>query len=206
MSMNRRALGKAKTYIVLGVSGSGKDTQAAFLFRALPKARRISTGDGMRKMIKRKNAVGRYVAGVLSRGGLLPAWTPIYLWLSEFAEKLDGDESVLFTSGPRRIEEARLLDSFLRDIGRSAPMAIYLRIRPSVAAARLRARGRHDDTPVAIRGRIAFFNEHVRPVINYYRQSGRLIEVNGDQPIPKVWAEIKQKLHLRQRGLHAAHP
>ncbi|OHA09561.1 MAG: hypothetical protein A3A44_01660 [Candidatus Sungbacteria bacterium RIFCSPLOWO2_01_FULL_60_25] len=197
MNMNRRRLRSAKTYVILGVSGSGKDTQAGLLLKALPKAYRISTGDSMRKMVKRKNAVGRYVAGVLSRGGLLPAWTPIYLWLAEFAEKLDGDESVFFTSGPRRIEEAKLLDRFLNDIGRPAPVALYLRIPASVAAARLRARGRHDDTPAAIRGRVAFFNEHVRPVIAYYRRSGRLIEVNGDQPVLGVSVEIKRKLHLR---------
>src|SRR3989344_6696549 len=178
MSMSRRDLRNAQTYIILGISGSGKDTQAVFLAKALPKACRISTGDGMRKLVRRRNSVGRYVSKVLSRGGLLPAWTPIYLWLSEFAKRSDGDESLLFTSGPRRIEEARMLDAFLRDIGRPKPTAVYLRIAPSVAAARLRARGRHDDTPAAIRARIAFFNEHVRPVISYYRRSGRLVEVN----------------------------
>src|SRR3989344_3487338 len=164
MSMSRRDLRSAKTYIILGISGSGKDTQAQFLLKTLPKARRISTGDGMREMIKRKNAVGRYVAKVLSRGELLPAWTPIHLWLSEFAERIEGDESVLFTSGPRRIEEARLLDSFLTDIGRPVPQAIYLPLDPSVAAFRLRARGRHDDPPQAIRARVSFFNRYVRPV------------------------------------------
>lgn len=195
--MSKTSTKTARTYIILGVSGSGKDTQAQFLLKVLPKAHRISTGDGMREMVKRKNAVGRYVAGVLHRGGLLPAWTPIHLWLSEFANKLDGDESVLFTSGPRRIEEARMLDTFLEDIGRQKPTAIYLKLMPTIASARLRARGRHDDTPQAIRARVAFFNEYVRPVISYYRRSGRLIEVNGDQPVPAVWAEIKRKLKIR---------
>lgn len=188
---------KARTFAVLGVSGSGKDTQAGFLLKVLPKARRISTGDGLRRMAGRSNAVGRFAKRVIERGGLFPAWTPIYLWLSEFIEKLDGDESVIFTSGPRRLEEAAMLDAFLRDIGRPAPVAIYLKLSSAVAKSRLLARGRSDDSPRAIANRITFFKHNVQPVIRYFQRRGRLIVVDGMQPIPEVWREIKKKLQLQ---------
>lgn len=195
--MNRAAIARAKTFSILGPSGSGKDTQALFLLKALPKARRISTGDGMRKMMHKKNAVGEYVKMIHDRGGLLPAWTPVFLWLKEFAENLEGDESVIFTSGPRRVEEAEMLDGFLRDIGRPLPKAIYLKLSDSVARERLLARGRSDDNRKAIANRIAFFNKNVKPVIAHFRKNGRLVEINADQSIPAVWAEIKRKLRLR---------
>ena len=195
--MNRAKVAKAKTFCILGPSGSGKDTQAEFLLKLLPKARRISTGDGMRRVMHEKNAVGEYVKMVHDHGKLLPAWTPIFLWLKEFFEHLDGDESVLFTSGPRRVEEARMLDQFLKDIGRPLPVVIYLRTSQSVAIGRLMKRRRSDDGIRAIRNRLAFFNKHVRPVLAYFRRSGRLIEIDGEKSIPEVWGEIKRKLRLK---------
>mgnify|MGYP001609965109 CR=1 FL=1 len=134
---------------------------------------------------------------VHDHGRLLPAWTPIFLWLKEFFEHLDGDESVIFTSGPRRVEEAKMLDQFLTDIGRPPPVVIYLRISPKVAMGRLRKRGRSDDSIQAIRNRLAFFNDHVRPVLAYFQKRGRLVAIDGEQSVPDVWADIKRKLRLK---------
>lgn len=187
---------RARTYIVLGVSGSGKDTQAGFLLRAITKARRISTGDGLRAMAKKRNAVGRYVRGVLRDGRLLPAWAPIYLWLSEFVERLRGDETTIFTSGPRRVDEAELLDAFCRDLGRDLPVMIHLNIPHAVARERLLSRRRGDDTPKVIAERLKFYEKHVRDVVRYYRRQGRCIEINGNQTPERVWSDIRKALRL----------
>ena len=198
MNMNSRArVRRAKTVIVMGVSGSGKDTQASFLLKALPKARRISTGDGLRRMSRRRGVIGDFVRSILNKGGLFPAWTPIYLWLSEIIERMDGDESFIFTSGPRRLEEARMLDQVLTDLGRPLPLAFYLKLSPKVAAERLQRRGRTDDNAHAIANRLAFFKEHVRPVIEHYRSIGRLVEIDGNQSVDGVWMDMKKKLKLR---------
>ena len=194
--MSKPHAGRGRTFIVLGISGSGKDTQARFLLQAI-KGHRISTGDGLRAMAKRKNLVGRYVARALKDGGLLPAWAPIYLWLSEFVNDLHGDESVIFTSGPRRVEEAQLLDVFCRDLGRALPVVIHLALPIRVARARLMTRGRGDDTPQAIEGRLRFYEEHVRDVIAYFRRKRRLIAINGNQSVDAVWRDIKKALKIR---------
>lgn len=195
--MSRSEARSAQTIILLGVSGSGKDTQAEFLLRTWGRrGKRISTGDGLRHMMRKQNLVGRYVKGVLGRGGLMPAWGPVYVWLSAFIERLHGDEHLVFTGAPRRIEEAIMLDGFMRDIGRSLPRAIYLAVPDRAARDRLLSRGRHDDTGRAIRGRLSYFKAHVTKVIHYYRRRRRLIEINGDQDVRAVWRDIKKALKI----------
>lgn len=195
--MSKRIRQKGGTFVFLGISGSGKGTQAALLMKALPKSVNVSTGDGLRRIRRKNNLVGRYVRGILDRGLLMPWWAPTYLWLSAFIEKLAGDENLIFDGAPRRIEEARAMDSFMRDIGRPLPVAIYIRLLRREAEHRLLKRGRHDDNRRAIAGRFRFFETNVRPVINYYRRKKRLIAVNGDQEVLAVWRDIKRALNLK---------
>jgi len=53
---------------------------------------------------------------------------------------------------------------------------------------------RADDTEAAVVRRFAFFKKKVVPVINYYKKQNRLIMINGDQPIDKVYKDIKAAL------------
>lgn len=186
----------AATFVFLGISGSGKGTQAKRLLRILPRAVDISTGSAFRRVSKRKNLVGRFIAGIMRRGAIMPYWGPAYVWLNEFFERLQGDENLVMDGAPRLVEEARMLDDFMRDVGRPLPIAIHLWLSPREARQRLFKRGRFDDNRRAIAGRFQFFRQHVQPVIRYYRRHRRLITVNGAQPVPAVWREIKRKLRL----------
>ena len=49
---------------------------------------------------------------------------------------------------------------------------------------------RADDTAEAIKNRLDYYDERVTQVVNYYRERGKLIEVNGEQPIEKVFHDI----------------
>jgi len=57
---------------------------------------------------------------------------------------------------------------------------------------------RPDDTEEVFIERMKVFEEQTAPVVAHYRALGRFEEVNGDQPVEKVMAEIKKALfHLR---------
>jgi adenylate kinase len=49
---------------------------------------------------------------------------------------------------------------------------------------------RNDDRLEVIQPRITAYKEQTRPVADYYERTGRLISVNGDQPVDVVTAEI----------------
>lgn len=53
---------------------------------------------------------------------------------------------------------------------------------------------RADDEPADIKERLRWYKEDVLPVVDYYRQKGILIEINGDQLIEKVYQDILEKL------------
>ncbi len=49
---------------------------------------------------------------------------------------------------------------------------------------------RGDDTVKSVKSRLSWFKIEVQPIINYYRKTGRLIKVNGEQSIEDVFKDI----------------
>lgn len=49
---------------------------------------------------------------------------------------------------------------------------------------------RKDDKPKAIKKRLQEFKEKTAPVINHYKKQSKLIEINGEQSIEKVFKDI----------------
>ena len=116
----------------------------------------------------------------------------------EFLERVSPSHHIIADGTPRRLAEARLWDEIMIDAGRPLPVAIYITLTEHEARRRLLLRGRAvDDTPEAIRRRFAYFRREVLPVVAYFRRRRRLVTVNGDQPIPTVWRDIKRALGLR---------
>jgi adenylate kinase len=56
---------------------------------------------------------------------------------------------------------------------------------------------RSDDTVGAVKKRLKWFKTDVQPIINYYRKTGRLIKVNGEQSIENVFKDILKSLKLK---------
>ena len=49
---------------------------------------------------------------------------------------------------------------------------------------------RNDDREEVIRERLKAYDQQTRPVAEYYEHAGRLVSVNGDQPVERVTEEI----------------
>jgi len=56
---------------------------------------------------------------------------------------------------------------------------------------------RPDDNPAAIENRLAYFDNEVLEVLDYYKKDGRLITINGEQSIEKVFEDILKTFGAR---------
>jgi len=53
---------------------------------------------------------------------------------------------------------------------------------------------RNDDKPEAVRNRLNIYESKTKPIVDYYRGRGILVEVNGMQTFDEVYADIKKAL------------
>ncbi|MCX6763805.1 MAG: nucleoside monophosphate kinase [Candidatus Moranbacteria bacterium] len=60
---------------------------------------------------------------------------------------------------------------------------------------------RADDTPEGVKKRLEVFKEETLPVIEYYKKQDLVLEINGEQPIEKVFADIQNHItHNMEHG------
>ena len=55
---------------------------------------------------------------------------------------------------------------------------------------------RSDDAIALVKNRLAWFKTDVQPIVNYYRKTGRLIKINGEQPIEDVFRDILKAVFI----------
>ena len=54
--------------------------------------------------------------------------------------------------------------------------------------------GRSDDTPEAIAKRLALYHELTEPVIEHYRNGGKVVGINADRSVDEVFLEVQAAL------------
>ena len=71
---------------------------------------------------------------------------------------------------------------------------VYLRLSDYQAVKRLMRRGRADDTPAVIKERLNLYHSQTEPILDHYRQSGKLVEIDGRGTIEQVNQLIKNAI------------
>jgi adenylate kinase len=104
---------------------------------------------------------------------------------------------------PRTIAQALRAAQIGIELDLVSDAAIYLTAPEEVLIERLRDRaqrdGRADDTPEAIRHRLAVFAAQTHPLVDYYRGRGILLELDTDRPQDDVQADLRVRL-IRANG------
>ena len=49
---------------------------------------------------------------------------------------------------------------------------------------------RSDDNPDAVENRLEAYEESTAPLIDYYKKSGRLVEIDGERPVAEVYGKL----------------
>lgn len=182
--------------LLLGPQGSGKGTQAQRIAASygLPH---IATGDMLRQAIAAGTELGKRVKPILERGELVPDELMIEVIRERLAQD-DVQDGFVLDGFPRTIEQAEALDRMLREIDKTPTIVLLLEVPEDECVKRLMKRAeqenRTDDTPDAIRTRLALYREKTEPLVEYYRAQGNLVAIHGDRPVDEVFDEIQQAL------------
>ncbi|MDR2492959.1 MAG: adenylate kinase [Coriobacteriales bacterium] len=203
--------------ILLGAPGAGKGTQAAKLVAEYDIAH-ISTGDILRAAVKAQTPLGIEAQSFMDKGELVPDSVVIGLVRERLQEK-DTARGFILDGFPRTTTQAVALASVLNELGRNIDAVVAVDVDPEVIVARLNTRRlcrmcghigsasdtscqvcngemyqRDDDKPETVRNRLEVYAKQTAPLIDYYRGADLLIEVDGEQPVEQVFAEISKAL------------
>ncbi len=187
---------KPLNFILIGRSGSGKGTQADLIKKKFSNMVHVTTGDLMRDLASKDTQVASKIKKIMQEGGLPYDDMATTLWMHKIACSVKEEEGIICDGFPRRVVEAQNLDRFFEWLERKdSTKVLFLDIAHGEAFTRLKKRGREiDDNDEAIRGRMTYFEDKVMPVVSYYKESSRLIDINGEQPIKDVFKEILEKI------------
>jgi adenylate kinase len=178
--------------VLLGPPGSGKGTQAVRLKEHL-QVPHISTGDLLRAEVAAGSALGREASAVMARGELVS--DEILLGMLENRFSRDDTRGGFILDGyPRNLAQADALNALLERIGQPMDAAVQLDVPTELLveriAGRAQAEGRADDTPESVRTRLKVYSDQTAPVVDFFRQRGKLSVVDGVGSLDEVFTRI----------------
>ena len=184
--------------IILGRQGSGKSTQAKLLAEKFGFCY-ISSGEIARQIGKLDDDEGKLVQQALDRGELI-ASDILFQHIKRVLASPQCEKGFVLDGYPRDKVQLELLELFLQDKGQKVDEVVYIDINEELVISRLLERAkieqREDDTPEIIKRRLEIYNQETEQIVDYYRNMGRLIVVDGSFSIETVHQEILRKLTL----------
>jgi adenylate kinase len=211
---------RPKYIVLLGPPGSGKGTQAARLREALDLPH-VASGDLFRYNLNNETELGLKAKVYMDRGDLVPDDITIAMVMDRLsqpdcangalldgfprtiaqAQALDGAlaaqghelSSVPLIAVPDEVVVARLSG---RLICRECQATFHKLFNPFQTCPHNKCQGEHlyqrdDDKAETVRSRLEVYQEQTSPLIDYYRDRGVLVEVDGDQSLEAVQADLR---------------
>lgn len=169
--------------VLIGVQGSGKSSQGNLLSdkHQIPY---LSSGHIFRQMAKEKTPMGRLLKETINSGALVSDEMTLNVVL-EYLKKPEYANGYILDGFPRTLAQAETFNGAVDKV-------VFLDVSDKEALWRIAGRNedREDTSIQAIRKRIDLFHQCTVPVIDYYRTQNKLIEINGEQDIAKVFTDI----------------
>ena len=202
---------------LLGAPGAGKGTQAVRIAAAMGIPH-ISTGDIFRKNIKEGTPVGLKAKSYIDRGQLVPDEVVVEI-VQQRIEESDCKNGFLLDGFPRTIAQAEALDR-LTDIDRVINIEADLdKLVDRITGRRVCGKcgesyhistkkddicekcggkliQRADDNEETVKSRLNVYKNETAPLIEFYKNQGVLINVDGMQTIDKVFEDIAKLLQI----------
>lgn len=184
--------------ILCGPPGSGKGTQAAKLVEKY-KLIHISTGDLFRREKKTNSLIWQEVQSHINKGELAPDSITFKLLKAEMDNTPDA-VGFIFDGFPRNVNQAELLDKFLKEEENTAvSILLELQVPDKVIIDRILERGKtsgrvDDQKESIVQNRIDIYKSETAPVASYYEQFGKTKRLNGVGAMDEVFGRLSDEL------------
>ena len=205
--------------ILLGAPGAGKGTQAELLVQRL-NIPTISTGNMLREAIQSGSELGKQVKNCMDNGMLVSDEIVLKL-VAERTQKSDCTNGFILDGVPRTLSQAEALEQMGVRIDYVVYIAIddavivermsgrrvctkcgasyHMQHNPPKTEGICDLCGgevatRKDDAPETVRNRLGIYHESTEVLLSYYQSKGKLLEINGDQPIEDTFRDVLKAL------------
>ena len=182
--------------VLLGAPGSGKGTQAARLREHL-QVPHISTGELLRAAVAAGTPLGVQAKAVMAAGNLVSDEIVLGMLEERFTQP-DSRNGFILDGYPRNLAQAAALDKLLDRIRQPMDLAVQLEVGNDLLvdrlAGRAKAEGRADDSPDAVRNRLKVYDQQTAPVIDFYRNQGKLAHLDGVGTLDEVFTRILEAI------------
>ena len=205
--------------LIMGLPGAGKGTQAAKIVEEFGVAH-ISTGDMFRAAMANQTEMGTLAKSFIDKGELVPDEVTNGIVKERLAQDDIKEKGFLLDGFPRTIEQAHALDQILVDLGLELDGVINIEVDPSCLLERLSGRiiqretgetyhkvfnppadykeedyyQREDDKPETVKRRLDVNIAQGEPIIAHYRELGLVSDIQGNQDIEDVFADVKKAI------------
>ena len=178
--------------VIFGPPGAGKGTQSNLIVEKF-NLHQLSTGALLRKEIKDGTNLGKEITSIINEGNLVSDET-----VGNLIEKYISDNNyknkLIFDGYPRNLIQAKNLDRLLKKYDQKIDIVLKLSVSLETIKKRILERKklekRSDDSEEIAIKRFITYEDNIKPVIDFYKQSNLLKVVDGEATISEISNEI----------------
>ena len=209
--------------ILFGPPGAGKGTQCDNLAKDL-NLYKISTGDLLRKEVKKESTLGIKIKTILEQGRLVSD-NIINNLIENILSNKGCFNRLIFDGYPRNSEQVKHLDILIKKYNQKISCVLILKVDQDVIIKRIIGRQvcskcglvfneffnpstkenhhcdikflqkRSDDNETTAKNRFETYTKETLPALNYYQNQNLLYEIDGMGHIREIYKEIRRIIH-----------